>query len=347
MFLLGIIIAILVFSVIIFIHELGHFTVAKLSGVRVNEFALGMGPLLFSFKKGETKYSIRALPIGGYVSMEGEDDASDDEHAFCNIHVWKRIAIVLAGAVMNILLGMILLGFLVNSQDKIASTTIANFHEKSTSASMLEIGDEIKKVNGYSVHIDKDIIFAFVRDSDGFYDMDVQRDGQIIQLKDVPFETFENEQGMQQIIIDFYVSGQEKNIPILIKQTWYTTISIVKQVVYSLFDIITGNIGISELSGPIGVTTIIGQAASNVKIDIQPFIMLCAFITINVGVFNLLPLPALDGGRLVFLAIEAVRGKPILPKYEKYIHATGLILLFGLMIFVTFNDIIKLISGVF
>ncbi|MCI5800597.1 MAG: site-2 protease family protein [Oscillospiraceae bacterium] len=334
-----ILLTVLMFGLLIFFHEFGHFITAKLSGVRVNEFALGMGPVIFRFGRGETQYAIRLFPIGGFVSMEGEDEESDAAGSFSTVSVWKKIWIVTAGAVMNLLLGFVVLIILTASQSAIGSTTVAVFDGQATSSSLLQVGDVIKKMNGVSTHIDNDIVFAMLRDSDGAIDMVVERDGIPVTLKAVPFRTETSEDGITTTVLDFKVLAREKNVGSVLHQSFFMTGSVARMVWSSLIDIITGKFGLNQLSGPVGVATAVGQASS---LGFRSMLLLVAFITINLGVFNLLPLPALDGGRLLFLIIEAVRGKPVNPRYEGYVHAIGFLLLIGLMIFVTASDIVKL-----
>jgi regulator of sigma E protease len=337
-----ILITVLVFGVIIFIHELGHFATAKSTGIRVNEFALGMGPTIFKIIRGETKYSLRAFPIGGFVSMEGEDEESSDEHAFNRRPLWCRILVVVAGAFMNLVLGFIVVLIITLNQNAIASTTIAAFDSAATSSSMLKIGDEILKINGSMVKVDYDIIFSLVRDTDGKADFVIKRDGKIVELKGIPFPVEKNAEFGQSIRLDFKVYPVKKTFFSVLHQSFFYSLTIGRIVWVSLLDLVTGRFGVQQLSGPVGVSKAIGQASA---IGWQSLLSLVAFITINVGIFNLLPLPALDGGRLLFLLIELVRRKPINPKYEGIIHTAGFALLILLMVFVTFNDIVRLIKG--
>lgn len=332
-----IILTLLVFSFIILIHELGHFLVALWAKVKVNEFSLGMGPSLFSKTKNNIKYSLRAIPMGGYVSMEGEDSSSEDENSFSNKHVFKRILIVLAGAVVNILFGFIVLLIVVSLQKDIASTTISKFTDTSVSVNQgLKVGDEILEIDKTKIYTDNDIIYKLLRSQDGLVDMKVRRDKEILSLNNIQFE--QKEDGVTKI--DFNVLHTEKNFFSVIKQASLKTISIARLVWLSLFDLFTGVAKISDLSGPIGVASAIGESS---RVGIGSFLLMVSFITINVGVFNLLPIPALDGGRLVFLFLEAIRKKPLKKEYESYFHIIGFVLLIGLMIFVTFSDIFKLI----
>lgn len=339
--------AILFFGLIIGLHELGHFISAKLFGVKVNEFSLGMGPAIFKKKKGETKYSLRLLPIGGFVSMEGEDDTSDDERAFCNKKWWKKFIIVSAGAIMNLILGFIFVVILTTMQDLIGTTQIHSFYENATTAQYgLEAGDTIKEINGTNIYSSRDISYALQRDDDGVYDFVVDRNGEKVSLPGIKFNTKQTEDGQNIIIYDFIIVGMEKTPWIVLKTAVGDTISTARLVWLTLFDLLTGHYGINDLSGPVGTVSIIADVtseavASGTGFDMIIYIM--ALISINIGVFNLLPIPALDGGRLFFILIESIRKKPIPAKYEGYIHAAGLALLMLLMVFITFNDIKNLI----
>lgn len=341
---LTIVIAVLAFGVIIFIHELGHFLMAKAMKVKVNEFAIGMGPTLVKFQRGETRYAIRLLPIGGFVSMEGEDTESDDERAFGKKKPWRKILIVVAGAIMNIVLGFVLLLSLSIAKPILPTSKIASFAETATSNADggLMAGDVIKKINGVSIGVDNDIVFELMRDKDGIVDMTVVRDGEKLQLNAVRFAMSKYEDKNSYITLDFKIFGVEKTFLGTIKYAANWTYSVARMVIESLFDLITGRFGFNQMSGPVGITTTIGEAASQ---GLTPFLLIIAFITVNVGVFNLLPLPALDGGRLIFLIVELFRGKPVPAKYENYVHGIGLLLLFALMIIVTFNDIIRIVRG--
>lgn len=335
--------AILFFGVIILIHELGHFTVAKLSGIKVNEFAIGMGPKLLSFGKGETKYSLRLIPMGGYVQMEGEDEASEDERAFNQKPVWKRFLVVIAGAVMNIILGLVLVAILLTQQNLIGTTQIAGFHENASSQSSgLQEGDVITHINGTSVWSDRDISFLMARDRDGVIDFTVKRDGQKTELKNVKFDTREVD-GQTVITFDFIIIGENKTFWNVLKTSFLETASMARLVWLSLFDLVTGRFGLSDLAGPVGTVSVIAEATTSG--GFLNALSLMAFITINIGVFNLLPIPGHDGGRLFFLIIEGIRRKPINPKREGMIHAIGLVLMFALIAVVTFNDILRLIRG--
>ncbi|MBQ4645488.1 MAG: site-2 protease family protein [Clostridia bacterium] len=341
-------VAILFFGLLISIHELGHFTFAKLFKVKVNEFALGMGPAIFKRKKGETTYALRLLPIGGYVSMEGEDEESTDENAFNRKKVWQKIIIVAAGAIMNLILGVVIVATCLSMEDLIGTNQIHSFEKNAVSQqSGLEVGDQILEINGHRVFSDMDISFLMTRSEDGIYDMTVRRDGEKVELSDIKFETTV-EQGYTLIKYDFIIRGVEPNFLNVVTNAFKQTASIGRLVWLSLFDLVTGKFGLSDLSGPVGTVNILADITSSAvesRANLISALTLMAFVSINIGIFNLLPLPALDGGRLFFLAVEGIRRKPINPKYEGYVHGAGLVLLLLLMVVVTFNDILNLIKN--
>lgn len=341
-----ILIAILVFGVIIMIHELGHFLVAKKCHVRVHEFAIGMGPTLLKWtpKGSETKYALRLLPIGGFVSMEGEDEDSDDPNAFRAKPVWQRILIVVAGAVMNLVLGFVVMIIMTSMSNNIPTTTIHSFRDGAVSSqSGLMVNDTILRINHAAVSIDQDIIYEFVNDEDGIFSMTVRRDGQIVELPSVQFAMQQKEGSEKpQLVIDFSVFGKDKTIGSVLGYSAQRTVYTGKVIWRSLLDMLRGRYQVSEISGPVGVVQIIGEASS---MGVDVLLGIVAFITINIGVFNLLPLPALDGGRLLFLLVELIRRKPVKPEYEGYVHFAGIILLLGLMVFVTYQDIVRIVQG--
>lgn len=326
----------------IFFHELGHFATAKWAGVKVNEFSIGMGPKVISKTVGETAYSLRLLPIGGFVAMEGEDEESSDERSFMSCPVWKRIIITSAGAIMNLILGFAVVFILTCGQPLIGTTTVASFTEGSSSASYLMVDDVILAVNGEKSGCDYDIVYSLIRDTDGVVSMDVLRGGEKVHIDEVVFD-MQEVGGTKSIILDFSIYGEEPNIFGRVSYAFRWTWSLVKLVWHSLGDIISGEFGISQLSGPIGVTDTISDAVATT--NYKSILLILAVVTVNLGVFNLLPLPALDGGRIFFMIIELFRGKPINQKVESIIHATGMALLFLLMIIVAYNDIARLITG--
>ena len=330
-------VAILFFGIVIMFHELGHFLFAKLFKVKVNEFSIGMGPAIFKKKKGETDYAVRILPIGGYVSMEGEDEDSEDQHAFNNKPLWQRMIIVAAGATVNLIMGVIIVAIMLCQSDLIGTTQIRSFYDNATSAaSGLEAGDKIVKINGKRVYSQYDITFLMMRDDDGVMDFVVKRDGKNVELKDVRFQTspIEGQENLISIHYDFIIVG--------VKPTFLSV-----TVWISLFDLITGRYGLSEVSGPIGVINYVADAASasSTSMDWTPLLTIMALIAINIGLFNLLPIPALDGGRLFFMFIELIIRRPIPQKFEKWVHAVGMILLLAFMAVISFKDIVSLIRG--
>lgn len=339
---MSILIAILLFGFMIFFHELGHFATAKWAGVRVNEFSIGMGPKIISKTFGETDYSLRLLPIGGFVAMEGEDEESEDEHRFMACPVWKRIIITSAGAIMNLILGFAVIFVLTCGQPLVGTTTIASFAENASSADYLEVNDRILAVNGEKSGCDYDVVYSLIRDTDGVVSMDILRNEEKIHLDEVVFDT-RGLNGMTSIILDFSIYGEEPTILGRIGYSFRWTWSLIKLVWHSLGDIISGEFGISQLSGPIGVTETISDAVQTT--NYKGLLLILAIITVNLGVFNLLPLPALDGGRIFFMVIELFRGKPINQKVEGIIHTVGMGLLLLLMVVVAYNDIVRLITG--
>lgn len=346
-----IVIGIILFELIIFSHEFGHFITAKLSGVKVNEFALGMGPRLLAFKKGETIYSFRLLPIGGFCAMEGEDEESSDSRAFGNKPVWKRIIIVCAGAFMNIVLGLLMMMVLVLQQPVYSSTVIADFPEKSVTQQSFRKGDRLLSIDGYQIYNSRDIIFAMSMMQTNSPDVVVERNGEKTDLGSVQFYTYDDSSGQERIALDFYVEPIEKNFFSVISQTFEQTVSVVRVIWASLYGLITGRFGFNALSGPVGIVSAISGAAStglaqSFLSGFNNLLFIMMMITVNLGIVNMLPIPALDGGRFIFLLVEGIRRKPIPPEYEGRVHAIGYALLMVLMVAITFNDIWRLITGV-
>ncbi len=338
--------SVFVFGLIIFVHEFGHFIAARIGGIKVNEFAIGMGPTIIKWKRKDTKYSIRLFPIGGFCSMEGEDEESEEEGSFGKAPVSNRILVVLAGAIMNLLLGFIVIVCLTaakqpgDSKNLIRTRTILGFNEGAvTEASGMMAGDTILAVNGRNMYTFNDVIYELARVKGRFTDVIVERDGSRVTLPSVEFDITPGEDGVNIINPDFTILGVEKTFGSVLKESCLWTVSITRLVFVSFVDLVTGNVAINQLSGPVGIIEVIGQAAS---VDFYSLFYILAIITINLGVMNVLPLPALDGGRFVILLIEAVTKKRLNPKYEGIIHAVGFVLLILLMLFVTYNDITKL-----
>ncbi len=337
-------ITVIVFGVLIFVHEFGHFLAARIFGVRVNEFAIGMGPKLFSYKskKSGTLYTIRALPIGGYNSMEGEIEESDEDGAFCSKPVWQRMIIILAGAFMNILLGFIIMLIIVLTTKNYLSNTVNVFRADGAEGYIsdyqgLKSGDKIIKVNGNRTHIADEVTYAIFKDGVEPVNVTVIRDGEKIVIEGVQFPTA-SIQGQVYGVRNFSLNVERKNFTNTMKHTFYGSINSIVQVFDAIKGIIVGKYGFNDVSGPIGVGEALGEAAA---IGNSTLLMLVVLLAMNIGVFNLLPIPALDGGRFVFLLIEAIFRKPIPKKIEENINAVGMLLLFGLVIIVAFKDIFK------
>ena len=337
-----ILITILMLSGLILVHELGHYTAARIFKVPIKEFALGMGPKLFSFKSKkypDTVYSLRAFPIGGYVSMVGEDATSDDPNGFSNKPVWQRMIITAAGALMNIVTGFVLMLIVVLLTAKLGGTTIAGFAEEAKTPDFgLCVGDEIVRVDGVPVYVAGDLSYEIMRSGAEPVDITVKRNGEKIELENVEFYTY-TEQGIKFGVPDFSVAQENKNLPNVIKHTFARSTSAVKMIWDSLIDLVGGKYSVEHVSGPVGVTSAVGEAA---KSGASQVLFLAVVIAMNLGVFNLLPFPALDGGRLLFQLIELVRGKPVKPEVEGYIHFGGIVLLMTFMLVITFKDIINL-----
>lgn len=334
-----IVLAVVLFGALVAVHEFGHFITAKLSGVRVNEFAIGMGPAILKKQFGETLYSLRILPFGGFCAMEGEDAVSDDPRAFGSRHVLSRILIVTAGSLMNLISGFLLLSLVFAPVRSWYTPTVESVEAPQLSENALRAGDTIKAIDGYNVYLYSDIFVGMSRGAeDGVYDVEVLRDGETVLLEDLAFSASEgeNEDGYA---INFVV--EETSFTGKLKYTLQNGANLVRLVKVGLFDLLSGSVSKDDLSGPVGIGKMMADTA---KTDMSSLWYLLAFISINLGIMNLLPIPALDGGRLVFLLIELIRRKPIAPKYEGFVHAAGLALLMLLMLFVTYNDIIKLLA---
>lgn len=345
---LNILITLLVFFGIILIHEFGHFITARIFGMNIYEFSIGMGPRLFSKKTKTTTWSFKLLPIGGAVQL-GEDFESDDPKDFRNKPVWQRMIVIVAGAVMNLILGFLVCIVSVCTIDSIRSTTLAEFTEGSISSAALEEGDRIVEMSGMHIWTTTDIMYCFQNkavekdeaNSVAYYDMTVIRDGETVKLK-VPFRYYfeSSESDSAGVKVDFSVFPVEKDPINVIASAGCMFLSEARLIWISFIDLITGTYGINDLSGPIGVVSTMSQAIR--IMSFSSFLTLIALITINLGIFNLLPIPALDGARFVFLLIEAVRRKPISAEKEGWVHFIGFAALMLLMLVVTFNDIMKL-----
>ncbi len=334
--------ALVMFSLIIFVHEFGHFLAARLFKIKVHEFAIGMGPKIFSKQKGETKYSVRMFPMGGFCSMEGEDSVSEDEGSFSAKPWYAKLVVLAAGAGMNIVLGFIIcLLFVAIASSNVSTTTVDSVLEQSSLADFLQEGDKIVSINGERVNIKRDIDFIMQQNGGTDCEIEIKRNGEKIKKTFTPLETKYTD-GTPAYIIGFVPKVEKANPINIIREAFFQTIWMGKLVFVSIGMLISGQAGMGDVSGPIGVV-----GAMNTTAQSGGFIALlymAGFISVNIGLMNLLPVPALDGGRIFFVLIEAIRRKPIPPEKEGIIHFVGLILLVGIMVLATWNDISKLIG---
>ena len=352
-----IVFAILLFSFLIFVHEFGHFITAKLSGVQVNEFAMFMGPALWKKQVGETLYSVRCVPVGGYCAMEGEDTDTDNPRSFQKAAWWKRLIILVAGAVMNFISGFLLVA-LVNACLVQPVPQVDSLRTGSTLAweGGLQAGDTILEMNGREVLTTND--FSAILEEDltvTEFDVLIQRDGQELLLEDVtmvPQEFEANEEGEAGTFYGVQWRVRRLTGGEILKNAWGDCVYFVKMVWMSLGMLVSGEAKVSDMSGPVGIVAMMNETAQASQTTLDALLNLCylgAFIAVNLAVMNLLPIPALDGGRVVALlittAVETVTHKKIDPKYEGYIHGAGMVLLLGLMAYVMLKDVFVLFRG--
>lgn len=351
MIVITIILAVIFFALIILIHEFGHFITAKMFKVRVKEFAIGMGPAIFKKQGKETLYSIRAIPVGGFCAMEGEDEESESENSFNSKPCLARIVILVAGAAMNLILGLIISIVVVGMWpgENIAVPIVGRVVEGTYADGVLQSGDKIVKLNGYNINSYSDYTFEVSMIKEDNCDVTVVRGGEK-QTFNIKFSEAEKPDGTPYRIIGIVMDNVDKNFKTVIREGFYESLYMGKLVVRSLRMLISGEVGVENLSGPVGVVTVMNDSISegmkvNVLAGILKFLYLTAFIAINIGMMNLLPLPALDGGRIVFVLFELIFRRNIPRDKEGMIHAAGLIILFGIMLFATWNDIVRMFSG--
>lgn len=341
-----IILTILMFGLLILFHELGHFATARLFKVTVNEFAIGMGPKLISKKseKSGITYSLRALPIGGYVSMEGENEDSEDPNAYSKKPVWQRMIILVAGATMNIIIAIVLMFAVVISSENLTSTRIGEFTEGSISNSEggLMLEDTVVKVGWVPVYSGYELVYEISNQGTEPVDITVIRNGEKIVLKDVKFGV-ETAEGVNFGTPDFRVYALEKTFFNCIKQSVSRSVSSFKMIIDSLSGMLTGKYGMDAVQGPVGITDEIHQMEKENLMDLSTFGFLASVISMNLGIFNLLPIPALDGGQLVFRFIELIIRRPLNPKIEGALNFIMLIVLMTFAGVVMLKDIVKLI----
>ena len=382
-FIITLLAAVFVFSAVIAIHEFGHFAVAKLCGVQVNEFSIGMGPVLLKKMHHGTQYSLRALPVGGFVALEGEEspesqqaegeersdleerplsqrsgaDSSPNGGALNGEEVsqptgkplneapvWQRALIMAAGACMNFLLGFVVMAILLTAQNEPITSRVIYAVEDGALCGQtgLEAGDKVLAVNGRRCFVANDMLYELMRTEDYSASFTVLRDGKKVELPRVQFDTWQDEDGETHMSLGFTVYGIRKTPVNVIKEAWNSVLYYGRIIFTSLMDLLRGRESINDLSGPVGIVTAIGQAASY---GWQDLLELLALITVNVGIFNLLPFPALDGGKVVFLLIEGVTGHAVPEKIQIGLTLAAFALLFALMIFATYNDIVRLVTG--
>ena len=351
---LYILVAILIFGVLIAVHELGHFLAAKACGVTVNEFSIGMGPALWKKQKGETLYALRAIPCGGFCAMEGEDEDSDDPHALYRQGFWAKLVIFAAGAFMNFVTGLVILLILYSGAKAFYDPTITAFADGCPleAENGLQVGDTLLSIDGERVYMYSDVGLLLGLNQDGTFDLVVRRNGEKVTLKDFPMEKAEylDQNGQPYTGYGLLFGVKEATVGDRLANSWNNALDFVRLVRLSLKMLVTGQAGLRDLSGPVGIVstmTEVGQSSANVAAAIENIAYLAALIAVNLAVMNLLPLPALDGGKIFFLVINAIGmllfKKQIPAKYENYIHFAGLVLLLALMAVITFSDVWKLI----
>lgn len=345
-----IIVAILFFGLLVAIHEFGHFITAKLCNVRVNEFSIGLGPAIFKKQKGETLYSLRCIPFGGFCAMQGEDELVEDERGFTSQVWWKRAIILVAGSAMNFLLGLLILIILYSNAAAFRVPVIAGFFENCPYESVdgLQEGDRFYKIDGHRIYEYYDVS-DYLHSSEE-HDIVLIRDGKKVTLNDyriVPVEY----PGYQAKMYGFTFGIEEATLPVKLSAAWNTSMEFARMVWQSLSELFSGNVGVDDLSGPVGIVDMMAQTGEQAESVADAFFDIFyfgAFIAINLAVMNMLPIPALDGGRifllLVTLIIEKLIRKKLDPKYEGYIHAAGMVLLLALMAFIMFHDVFRLVT---
>lgn len=346
--------AILVFGVLIAVHELGHFMAAKACGVRVNEFSIGMGPALWKKQKGETQYSLRLFPVGGFCAMEGEEEDSDDPTALNNQGFWAKLLIFAAGAAMNFIAGLLIILVLYADARAFYMPVVAGFADGCPleSADGLQEGDRLLRIDGEKVYVYSDISLLMGLNKTGAFDLQIERNGEVITLRDFTMERREytDQNGKAYTGYGLYFGAEEATLGRKLSYSWNNAMDFARLVRLSLQMLVTGQAGVKDLSGPVGIVstmTQVGEQAATTRAAVENIAYLAALIAVNLAVMNLLPLPALDGGKIFFLVINAVSmqlfKKQIPAKYENYIHFAGLILLLALMAVITFSDVWKLI----
>ena len=346
-----VILAIILFGVLVGVHEAGHFAAAKACSVRVEEFALGMGPALLQKQGKETLYSLRAIPFGGYCAMTGEDEESDDPRAFINQAPWKRILILCAGAFMNFLLGLVIVLLLYSGAYAFRNAELVGFMDGCPyeSAEGLHVGDRFYKIDGRRIYQHQDVT-DFLGQGDGVYDIVVIREGKKVTLRDFALVPIEYE-GQSGKMYGFYFGYDEATPGVVLRNTWDTTMEFGRWVWMGLRELVSGRVGVDDMTGPVGIVDMMaetGEKAETTGDALYSIFYFTAFIAVNLAIMNMLPIPALDGGRVFLLLVswlvERLTHKKLNPKYEGYIHAAGMVLLLGLMAFIMFHDIWRIFT---
>ena len=369
---IGILSTLLILNIIVIVHEFGHYITAKKFGVAINEFSIGMGPIIYqrqkkknnwvlfrkdkAFPENEFKFSIRALPIGGFVNLKGEEEGSTDPDSFSQLKPWKRLVVFLAGAFMNMVLGLICISIIaiafidVDISTKVSSFTTVSISETDvrenlSEADGLQIGDEIYKIDNKRTLDINDIQYALALANSDCVDVVVLRDGKEVLLEDVHFP-YQEVDGMKSMLMDFRVSAGEKTFTGTLKYIGTSFLSVVKMVYRSLAGLITGDIPLSSMSGVVGVTEAVSESVGGLAFaDLAYFLLYLMFIlTINIGLFNVLPIPALDGGQSCLCIIEWVTKKKVPAKVYETITKVFFVLLLLLMAVITLKDVIGLFS---
>lgn len=350
---MSIIFAILIFSFLIFIHEFGHFITAKLSGVQVNEFAMFMGPAIWKKQKGETLYSIRCIPIGGYCAMEGEDKDTDNPRSFQKAAWWKRLIILVAGSGMNFIAGILIMVIVFLPAQQFITPTISNIEQGSLigGTNGLQVGDTLLEVDGEKIYVQSDFSTILALNPGDVHDIVVERNGERVVLKDFEMKTtlFEGEETPR---YGFSFSVEDATLGSKLDYAWKNTLNAGRIVRLSLQMLFTGQASVSDMTGPVGIVgqmSDMAEASETWADAILNMLYFGGFIAINLAIMNMLPIPALDGGRVLALLITTVivklTGKPVNPKVEGYIHTTGMILLLGFMAIIMFKDIFVIFKG--
>ena len=351
-----IIFAILIFSFLIFIHELGHFMAAKASGVQVNEFSMFMGPAIWKKQKGETLYSIRCIPIGGYCAMEGEDTDTENPRSFQKAAWWKRLIILVAGSAMNFIAGFLIMVIVFSSAQQFVVPVIQSFEDYATvdDGEGLKVGDRFLEMDGEKIYLQSDFSTILALNPGNTHDVVVERDGKRVELKNFVMEkhTVTNKDGSTSQLFGLNFSIEDATFGSKLEYAWLSTINVIRSVRLSLQMLANGQAGFTDLSGPVGIVQQMSDVANASKTWVDALLNMLyfgGFIAVNLAVMNLLPIPALDGGRVLALlltfAIEKVTRKKLDPKYEGYIHGVGMVLLLILMAVIMFKDIFVLIKG--